>query len=53
MSVFNLIPLNLKPPSLKEHNHFNTYVKGSKITKIPIDQYLKEKAALGSNKPKA
>lgn len=38
-----MIPL-YKNPSKRELEYFNTHIKGSKVTKIPLEQYLKEKA---------
>jgi hypothetical protein len=29
--------------SKRSLDHFNTYIKGSPVVKIPVEQYLKEK----------
>ncbi len=43
MSISRVLPVRtLNTP--KQIEFFNTYIKCSKVTKVPVEQYLKEKA---------
>ncbi len=39
-----LTPFTTKP-TLKGIEFFNTYIKGSAVTTVPVEQYLKEQEA--------
>ncbi len=42
MSIGTVLPV--KTNTLKQLEFFNTYIKGSAVTTVPVEQYLKEKA---------
>lgn len=50
MSLFKHLPLNLA--TKRSHERFYTHIKGSPVTTVPVEQYLKDKELKDNNTSK-